>query len=167
MKIFLLALGFSLVSAIVLARDLASLARKERARRQALGANASASRPYTNSDLDTHDTHDTRERKSDTRERSIVRLVSSRDLKKEELFWRKKRSEHDRDLARLELRIRRLESRLREHRARNNRRKTVRDDPSETLIEESLDALVEERDELSRKFRDRARRAGAFPGWIR
>jgi hypothetical protein len=35
------------------------------------------------------------------------------------------------------------------------------------LIEETLESLREDREEMESDFRERARKASAFPGWVR
>ena len=75
--------------------------------------------------------------------------------------------QHDRDLARIEARIRRRQSRLAQRELVARRKGWRRDDPTITLIQESLESLRDEREKLDLEFRERARKAGAFPGWIR
>ena len=70
-------------------------------------------------------------------------------------------------MARIEARIRRMQSRLYERELITKRKGWRNNDPTITLIKESLQALGEERDKLDLAFRERARKAGAFPGWIR
>ena len=165
MKLIVLFVFLSLVSAVVLARDLHSVAKKERARRSGLRSNDGSRRSFTNEDLEIYADH---RRPDSTVEKRRAPLGPARDLAKEESYWQQEKDRHERDLARVDARIRKLESRLRDHRLK--RRLTggrLREDPSASLIEESLESLREERQKLVMDFREHARKAGAFPGWLR
>lgn len=166
MKLFVFGVCIALLSAAVLARDLSSIARKERERRRALAAQGRPSATFTNDDLDAYED----DRPPSSSVASAARAPGARperDHAAERRYWRKERVRHDRELARLDLRIRKLEARLMEHRARHDSKIRALRDPSADFIEESLEALREEREELERRFQDRARREGALPGWLR
>lgn len=159
----------ALVSVAVFARDLSAIARRERMRRQSVhsSGDSAGSRTFTNEDLETYGETAT---PSSPEARPTPRRAAAnntRDLRKEESYWRKEKLRHDRELARLDASIRRLEWRLNERRLQSREKSRVREDPGVTLIEESLESLQEERERLDREFRDRARKAGAFPGWLR
>ena len=164
MKLTLLIVCLVLVSAIVFARDLSSIARKERARREMVEATAGRSKTLTNADLDAYP-----EVKPPPARKTRGSAPAERDLAKEEAFWRREAIKHRRERARLEASIRRLEWRLRDREARAATRSTggLREDPAVALIEQSLQSLREERDGMEMEFRERARKARAFPGWLR
>ena len=63
--------------------------------------------------------------------------------------------------------LRRLEWRLNEKRARRRSRDWHTEDPAIALLEDSIQTLTEERNRIEERFRERARREGALPGWIR
>ena len=153
------------LSAAVLARDLGRIAQQERARRDALPASERGAKSFTDAHLESYGWQ-RRPAKLGAREASPP---SRRDLDiaKAEAFWRRQKMQHDRDLARIEARIRRLQSRLAQRELVARRKGWRRDDPTITLIQESLESLREEREKLDLEFRERARKAGAFPGWIR
>ena len=166
MKLWILIICIALLSAAVMARDLERVAREERARRSARPRTEPATPLFTNADLERYE----RDRPPMDGRTHVTRLGPPRNLEKEEAYWRKQKLQHDRDVARVHARIRKLQSRLAE-RERAARRKGqqewLRDDPTVTLLEESLQSLREELDRLDLDFRTRARKAGAFPGWIR
>ncbi len=151
------------LSAAVLARDLGRIAQKERARRDALPASEREGKSFTNAHLESY-AWQRRPAKLGAR---AAPTPSQREIAKEEAFWKRKKIRHDSESARIEARIRRLQSRLAERELVAQRKGWRQDDPTITLIEESLESLREERDKLDLEFRDRARKAGAFPGWIR
>ena len=155
------------LSAAVLARDLERIAQKERARRDALPASERGRRSFTEANLERY-AWQRRPAKLGAR---VAAPPSQRDIAsdiaKAEAFWRQQKMHHDRESARLEARIRRLQSRLAERELVAQRKGWRHDDPTITLIKESLESLREERDKLELEFRARARKAGAFPGWIR
>ena len=165
MKFLVLMVCLGFVSALVLARDLPTVARKERARRAKIGKEAPV---FTNADL---------ERKAAERPagRNEVESASprrpslreTRDLDKERAYWRRETLGHEKELARLDARIKKLEWRLREHRAKRRERGRLGDDPTTALLEESIESLREDRHRLVTRFYERARKAGAFPGWLR
>ena len=150
------------LSAAVLARDLERIAQKERARRDALPASERGRRSFTEANLESY-AWQRRPAKLGAR---VAPPPSQRDIAKEEAFWRQQKMHHDRELARLKARIRKLQSRLAERELVAQRKGWRHDDPTITLIKESLESLREERDKLDLEFRERARKAGAFPGWI-
>ena len=98
------------LSAAVLARDLGRIAQQERARRDALPASERGAKSFTDAHLESYGWQ-RRPAKLGAREASPP---SRRDLDmaKAEAFWRRQKMQHDRDLARIEARIRRLQSRL-------------------------------------------------------
>ena len=163
MKILVVIICIGALSAAVLARDLGRIAHKERARRDALPSSESGRRSFTDAHL-----------KSYASQRRPAKLgermdspPSQRDIVKEEAFWRRQKVHHDSELARIAARIRRMQSRLAERELVARRKGWRQDDPTIALIKESLASLREERDKLDLEFRERARKAGAFPGWIR
>ncbi|HLE22074.1 MAG TPA: hypothetical protein VJB88_13255, partial [Vicinamibacteria bacterium] len=62
---------------------------------------------------------------------------------------------------------RRLEWRLTELKARSKPGERLRSDANEQVLEDSLQSLREERKRLIESFHERARKAGALPGWLR
>lgn len=167
MKVFLFIVIMCLFSAALLARDLAETARKERARRltSLVSRRGKPARVYTNTDL---------ERFQQTTPSPDGRLPSKsksakhqRDYEKERQHWRKEKEEHQRETARLDARIRRLEWRLAERRARKRPGERLREDPAEKALEESLKSMQAERTRFIEEFLERGRKAGAFPGWLR
>ena len=168
MKIFLFVLFICLLSALLIARDLSQLAKAERERRRAVVAarHHSPARTFTDQDLKSyHRTH----RSSAPREapRSSRAASSQRDVSKERAYWQKEKEKHQRELARLDARIRRTEWRLAERRARRKPGERLREDAAEKALEETLKAMEEERRKLIAGFLERSRRAGALPGWLR
>ena len=164
MKLALIILCLAFLSAVVVARDLSSVARKERARRQAIHSSRESSETFTNIDLDTY----TAEERVDTRSKRTRRPPDTeRDLKKEEAFWRKEKSRYERERARLDASIRRLEWRLRDRQLKARLKGRRREDTAVALIEETLESLREDREDMELDFRERARKASAFPGWLR
>ena len=164
MKLALIILCLAFLSAVVVARDLSSVARKERARRQAIHSSRESSETFTNIDLDTY----TAKERVETRSKRTRRPPDTeRDLKKEEAFWRKEKSKYERERARLDASIRRLEWRLRDRQLKARLKGRRREDTAVALIEETLESLREDREEMELDFRERARKASAFPGWLR
>ncbi len=165
MKLTILILCLALLSVyVVAARDLSSIARKERARRQAIYAAGERSETFTNADLDAH----AAPVRVVTRTRNTTRPPrTERDFKKEESFWRNEKAQHERERARLDASIRRLEWRLRDRQVKARLKGRRREDTAMALIEETLESLREEREEMKMDFRERARKASAFPGWLR
>ena len=164
MKLALIILCLAFLSAVVVARDLSSIARKERARRQAIHASRESSEIFTNIDLDTY----TAKERVETRSQRTRRPPDTeRDLEKEEAFWRKEKSRYERERARLDASIRRLEWRLRDRQLKARLKGRRREDTAMALIEETLESLREDREEMESDFRERARKASAFPGWLR
>jgi hypothetical protein len=86
---------------------------------------------------------------------------------KEREFWEREARRHERELARLDAGIRRLEWRLREKQSRRPAGERFSKDPVVEVLEDSLETLREERKRIDERFRERARRAGALPGWLR
>lgn len=160
MKLTVLIVCLALLSVVVFARDLSSIARRERARRQTIREHATT---FTNADLDAYAVHQNVETRT---KKTHLPPITERDLKKEERFWLKENARHERELARLDANIRRLEWRLRDRRVKT-REGRLREDPAVTLIEENLESWREQREEMVVDFRERARKARAFPGWLR
>jgi hypothetical protein len=171
-----------IIPAALWALDLQAVARKERARRKALAAAGAASQraKFTDRDLEryAHRREESATAVRPSRDSRVANAVAesrsapqpkleSRDLEAEREFWRKETEKHRRELARIDARIRRLQWRLTQARSRQRPGGRLRHDPTLTLLSESLEALHSERRILEQTFRERARRAGAFPGWIR
>lgn len=164
MKLAVLILCLAFLSVVVVARDLSSVARKERARRQTIHASGERSATWTNVDLDAYTAH---ERVETRTKRTRRPPQTERDLKKEEAFWRKEKARYERERDRLDASIRRLEWRLRERQLKARLKGRRREDTAVALIEETLESLREDREEMELDFRQRARKASAFPGWLR
>jgi len=164
LKLALIILCLAFLSAVVVARDLSSIARKERARRQAIHSSRERSETFTNIDLDTYAAQEQVETRSNRTRRSPD---TERDLQKEEAFWRNEKSRYERERARLDANIRRLEWRLRDRQLKARLKGRRREDTAVALIEETLESLREDREEMELDFRERARKASAFPGWLR
>jgi hypothetical protein len=164
LKLAVLILCLAFLSAVVVARDLSSVARKERTRRQAIHSSREPSETFTNIDLDTYPA---RERVATRPRPSRHPRNTERDLEKEEAFWRKEKSRYERERARLDANIRRLEWRLRDRQLKARLKGRRREDTAVALIEQTLETLREEREEMELDFRERARKASAFPGWLR
>jgi len=164
LKLAVLILGAVFISAVVVARDLSSIARKERARRQTVHSSGERSETFTNVDLDA----DTAREPVATRTKRTSRPPQAeRDLKKEEAFWRKEKARYERERARLDASIRRLEWRLRDRQSKARLTGRRREDTAMALIKETLESLREDREAMELDFRERARKASAFPGWLR
>jgi hypothetical protein len=170
MRLAILVLFLTVVSAVVYGRDLTVIARRERARREALenGKKRAELGAFDDSDLERY-----RRRRKAGRENARVaatpttRPRKERDLAKEKAFWGRELVKHERELARIDASIRRLEMRIREREAKRRPGERLSHDPASRLLEDSLESLREERRRIEDRFRERARKAGAFPGWIR
>ena len=166
MKLVVFLLCLTMASAAVYALDLPSLARRERARRS-----AHAGRPvrsFSEDDLERY----RRERETDSvpapaPAAPTTPLAAPRDLTRERVHWRKEAQQYEREVAKIEASLRRLQWRLNEKRSKRRSRDWLTEDPSIGLLEDSIRALTEERQRLEARFRERARKDGALPGWIR
>ncbi len=166
MKLVFFLLCLTVASTAVYALDLPSLARRERARRTAHAGKPV--RSFGEDDLERY----RRDRGTDS-----VPLpppaaprpppAAPRDLTRERVHWRKETEQHEREVAKLEANLKRLEWRLNEKRSKRRSREWLTEDPSIGLLEDSVRALSEERRQLEERFRERARKDGAMPGWIR
>lgn len=165
MKLVVFLLCLTAASAAVYALDLPSLARRERARRSVLAGKPA--RAFGDGDL---------ERYRRARAPSTAPAVSPaaprpaaapRDLTRERVHWRREAQQHQREVARIEANVRRLEWRLNEKRSRRRNRNWLTEDPAIALLEDSIRSLNEERDRVEERFRERARKEGALPGWLR
>ncbi len=167
MKIGLIVLIVCFLSALVIAHDLATTARKERARRIAvtMTRQGKATPTYTNSELAPYHRELSETLSLPTRRKSP--RIPPRDMVKEEAYWRKEYQRHQKELARLDARIRRLEWRLADRRARIRPGERLQDEPAIRALEETLEAMHKERRELIDRFQERGRKAGALPGWLR
>jgi hypothetical protein len=94
-------------------------------------------------------------------------LLGERDLAKKRAVWTKEKVWHERELARVDACIRRLEWRLKDRDARRKPGERLAHDPAAEVLEANLESLREERKRVEQTFRERARKAGAFPGWLR
>ena len=165
-KLFIVLILLCLLSAAVVARDLSVVAKKERERRQAAEESRGSKKvlSFTNEDLK-------RYRQTDAvttiHRRRSPKTLPQRDFAKERAFWAKEKVRHENELARLNARIRRLEWRLAERKARRRPGERLREDPGEKVLEQTLEALRQERKKLIEDFRERGRRARALPGWLR
>lgn len=167
MKLFIFLALLCLLSAAVVARDLTEAARKERERRQAVheSRGGEKARSFTNADLKRFQRSEPRTSSLHTSNTRKTR--PERNWAKERAFWKKEKEKHQNNLARLDARIRRLEWRLAERKARRRPGERLREDPAEKVLEQTLEALHEERKRLIEEFRERGRRARALPGWLR
>ena len=167
MKIAVLVVAICLIPIMLRALELSEVAKKERSRRLGLVSSREGkpSRSFGDADLKTY--HRPGERPLASQGRSQAPVIPSRELPEERAFWRKEKSHHDRELARLDAQIRRLERRLAEHKARRKPGERLRRDPTEHVLDESIQSLREERADLNEAFREKARKAGALPGWLR
>ncbi len=167
MKVFIFIVLMCLFSALLLARDLTEVAKKERSRRLASMAvrGGKPVRVYTNSDLERYQSADSPPSRPLPGKRR--QAPPARDLNKERKYWQKEKEKHQRDIARLDARIRRLEWRLADRRARKRPGERLREDPAEKALEESLKSMKAERNRVIEQFLERGRKAGAFPGWLR
>jgi hypothetical protein len=167
LAIFLLVVTF--LSATVYAKDLNALAKRERARRAALSDSerGGALKAYDDEDLERY----RREReppkvKVRPRVRAVLDL-DGRDLAKKRAHWRREAEKHRRELDRLDAGIRKLEWRLSERLSRRRAGERLKEDPAIAMLEDSLESLRAQRHRIDEEFRERARKAGALPGWLR
>ncbi len=167
MKIAFFVVLIFLLSVLARAFDLPEMARKEKARRQATIAarGGRLARFFSDSDL---------KRYQHLREDSppMGRIISrpsttTPDLGKQQEYWQKKKQKHRQNLAQIDARIRRMEWRLAQMKARKQTGKRLRKDPAEQVLEENLRFLREERSRHVEEFHEEARKAGAQPGWLR
>jgi hypothetical protein len=159
----MLLIGLTVVSAFVYAIDLQAAARREKERRQALAEGARMrARSFATEDLERY-----REESTVPSARAPAAASADRDFKKERAFWHRERERYEREVARIDAGIRRLEWRLREKRAKKRPGERLSPDPSVDLLEGSIESLREERRVLEERLRERARKAGALPGWLR
>ena len=164
MRLVVFFLCLTVASAAVYAMDLPSLARRERARRSAHAGKPA--RSFSDDDLERY----RRGRAPDsvpTTPTAAPPPVAARDLTRERVSWRKEAQQHQREVAKIEAKLRRLEWRLNEKRSRRRSREWLTEDPAIGLLEDSIRALSEERRRLEEGFRERARKEGALPGWVR
>jgi hypothetical protein len=162
--VFCLAL-LCLLPLVIGATPLGELARRERARRAELTRQGKKARTYSDADLEPRAPSTTlapsRSPAGESRE--------EREREAKRLHWRREREKLDRELARLDANIRRLEWRLEAARARRADRKgdPKARDLQEEVLRESLKALYAEREREINRFLERGRREGALPGWLR
>ena len=166
MKIVFLVLCLCGLSAALLAKDLRSAAERERARREAIASRGGGGPSFHEGDLARYRSVE-RGRRPPRGSRRVPSLEPPRDLEAEKRHWRSEAERHRRELERIDAGIRRLRWRLAERRSRRRPGERLARDPSERLLEESLASLEEERRRLEERFRERARKAGAHPGWLR
>ena len=166
MKVVLLVVAICLIPILAKALDLGEVARKEQSRRRGLVSprNGRTERTYTNADLVPY--HRPEESPPPSEGRSDT-VPNASDRLAQRGFWRKEKTRHEQELARLDAQIRRLEWRLAERRARRNPGERLQRDATEDILEESIRTLRDERTKSIRAFRERARKAGALPGWLR
>lgn len=170
MRLAILILFLAVVAAAVYAMDLTALARRERARREAIDNDEKRTALGA---FDDHDLEKYRREQKARPETARARVVpvgpgsKERDLAKEKAFWGGELLKHERELARIDASIRRLELRLRERETKRRPGERLSRDPASGLLKDSLESLREERRRVEDRFRERARKAGAFPGWIR
>ena len=173
MKMVFLILLLCLIPVLLVAYDLNEFARKERARRQELVSSrrGEPARVFKDADLEVyHRLRDSRARpREDKRAKRLKQraIVPSRDFIKERAHWHKEKQKHERERDRLDASIRRLEWRLAERKAKKRPGDRLRKDATEQVLEDSLASLREQRKRLIDTFHERARKAGALPGWLR
>ena len=173
MKMVFLILLLCLIPVLLVAYDLNEFARKERARRQELVSSRQGepARVFKDADLEVyHRLRDSRARpREDKRAKRLKQraIVPSRDFIKERAHWHKEKQKHERERDRLDASIRRLEWRLAERKAKKRPGDRLRKDATEQVLEDSLASLREQRTRLIDTFHERARKAGALPGWLR
>jgi hypothetical protein len=176
-KMTFLVLLLCLIPALLIAYDLNEIARKERARRQELATSRRGAqvRAFNDADLEVYHRlrDDSAESRKDSRQNSRWKrpkrraLAPSWDLVEERAHWQKEKSKHERERARLDAGIRRLEWRLAERKAKRRPGERLRKDATEEVLEDSLASLREQRTRFIDSFHERARKAGALPGWLR
>jgi hypothetical protein len=163
MKLAMLLIGLTAVSAFVYSIDLQATARREKERRQALAEGARIrARSFGTDDLERYGRGST-----ETVSRDPAAVPPDRDFKKEREFWHREKERYEREVSRIDAGIRRLEWRLRDKRAKKRPGERLSPDPSLDLLEGSIESLREERRVLEERFREKARKAGALPGWLR
>ena len=177
MKMMYLVLLLCLIPVLLMAYDLNEVARKERARQQELAISRPdvPGRAFKNSDLEVYrrlrgdSLQSPQGSPKDGRSRHSPRRppVPSRDLVRERAHWQSEKNKHERERARLDRSIRRLEWRLAERKAKKRPGERLRKDPTEEVLEDSISSLREDRSRLIDLFHERARKAGALPGWLR
>lgn len=166
MKLAILVVCLTAISAFVYAVDLQAVARRERERRQALAEGARMrARSFGMEDLERYGGD--RDPGATPGSRASAAVRADRDFGRERAFWRREKERYEREAARIDAGIRRLEWRLRDKRAKRRPGERLSPDPSIELLEESLESLRDERRGLEERFRERARKAGALPGWLR
>ena len=168
MKIAVLVVAICLIPIMLRALELSEVAKKERSRRLGLVSSrvGKPTRSFDDADLEIYH-RPMEEVEAPPHGPGQAPVVPSRDLLQERAIWRKEKSHHERELARLDAQIRRLEWRLAEHKARRKPGERLRRDPTEHVLDESIQSLREERADLNEAFREKARKAGALPGWLR
>lgn len=162
LELAILFIGLTAASAVVYALDLPALARRERARRS--GVASKPGRAFDDRDLERYRTEEAADVPAPD---PAPRPAPPRELPRERARFRKELEQHQREVAKLDANLRRLEWRLNEKRARRPTREWLAEDPAIAMIEDSIRALREERDRIERRFRERARKEGALPGWLR
>lgn len=172
MKTVLFVALLCLLPLLLSASPLGELARKERARRAeaAIARQGRKVRTYGDADLEALAGGHPAAPPSSSPARSPS--GDKRDREAERLHWQKERDKLDRELARLDASIRRVEWRLEAHRARRRDRDRKgwdlnERDLQEEILRESLEALRAERGREIERFLERGRREGALPGWLR
>lgn len=167
MKVAVIVMVICLIPVLTVALQLSEVAKKERARRQKLASfrDGKPTRAFDDADLELyHRLGEPPPPRGDSRRSPVI---PSRDLFEERAFWRKEKKGHERELARLDAQIRRLEWRLAERKARRKPGDRLRRDATEQVLQESIQTLRQERDRVVGAFHERARKAGALPGWLR
>jgi len=172
MKTVLFVALLCLLPLLLAASPLGELARKERARRALAALARQGKNVRTYSDVDLQARAGGQSATVPVSSPAPSRTGEKRDRDAERLHWRKERDKLERELARLDAGIRRLESRLEAARARRRDRAEknwdVRArDLQEEMIGDSLAALRAEREREVDRFLERGRREGALPGWLR
>jgi len=171
MKIAVLVVAICLIPIMLRALELSEVAKKERSRRLGLvsSRDGKPTRSFDDADLETYHRpmEEVEAPPPPSHGPGHAPGIPSRDLLQERAFWHKEKSHHERELARLDAQIRRLEWRLAEHKARRKPGERLRRDPTEHVLDESIQSLREERADLNEAFREKARKAGALPGWLR
>ncbi|HEX9724964.1 MAG TPA: hypothetical protein VGC53_11855 [Vicinamibacteria bacterium] len=170
MKIAILVIAVCLIPILLKAFELSEVAKRERSRRLGLvsSRDGKPTRSFDDADLEVyHRPVEEVEASPPSHGPSRTPTILSRDRLQERAFWRKEKSHHDQELARLDAQIRRLEWRLAERKTRQKPGERLQKDPTEHVLGESIQSLREERTRLIQAFHERARKAGALPGWLR
>lgn len=165
MKLLVFLFCLTVASAAVYALDLPSIARRERARRSTLAGKPVPT--FSDDDLERYRRARAPETPAAVSAAPPRPAATPRDLTREKVYWRKESEQHQREVARIEAHLRRLEWRLNEKRSRRRNRDWLTEDPAIGLLEDSIRSLTEERQRLEERFRERARKEGALPGWLR